>query len=87
MYQSNGTLALLRCLDFQVVTRIFDVDAWEKKGFWRTRVWCLTIVSKCMIHKFKMILARRIILKVTVVSVMHHYVQKRINNKNTKRVD
>ncbi|PCF49296.1 hypothetical protein B5C09_02830 [Staphylococcus delphini] len=76
MYQSNETLALLRCLDSQVVTRIFDVDAWEKKGFCWTKVWCLTIVSKCMIHKFKMTLARRIILKMTVVSVMHHPVQK-----------
>ncbi|PCF41565.1 hypothetical protein B5B97_09865 [Staphylococcus delphini] len=80
MYQSNETLALLRYLDSQVVTRIFDVDAWVKKGFCWTRVWCLTTASKCMIRKLKMTLARRIILKMTVVSVMHHYVQKRINN-------
>lgn len=76
MYQSKGTLPLLRCLDSQVAMRILDVDTWEKKGGCRARVGCLTIARKCMIHKLKMTLARRIILKMMGVSVMHHHVQK-----------
>lgn len=86
MYQSKGTLPLLRCLDSQASMRILDVDTWEKKGVCRTRVGCLTIARKCMIHKLKMTLARRIILKMMGFrSCIIMY--KKDKQQNTKRVD